>query len=105
MLLYYILYIVGLVTLPLFILYIVGLVTLPLFILYIIYCWVGWLVLILYYKISKVGYDTNKYFITGALTHIKCKQAFKDWCLADPDAIDLPIAMGSGGSGRWEIVD
>ena len=40
------------------------------------------MILILYYKISKVGYDTNKYFITGALTRIKCKQAFKNWFLS-----------------------
>ena len=40
----------------------------------------------------------------AALTHIKCKQAFKNWCWTNQDTIKLPIAMRSGGSGRWEIV-
>ena len=61
------------------------------------------MILILYYKISKVGYDTNKYFITGALTRIKCKQAFKDWCWTNQDTISLPTAVREGGT--WEIVD
>ena len=40
----------------------------------------------------------------NSLNHIKCKQAFKDWCWANQDTIKLPTAMRSGGSGRWEIV-
>lgn len=39
------------------------------------------------------------------LKHIKCKQAFKDWCFDRGSGIDLPEAMYEGGSGTWEIVD
>lgn len=45
------------------------------------------------------------------LSKIKCKQAFKDWCIANKDEIDLPDTMingtvGAVGSGsNWEIVD
>ena len=39
------------------------------------------------------------------LTHIKCKQAFKDWCITNQNEIYLPTAMQEGGSGTWEIVD
>ena len=38
------------------------------------------------------------------LTHIKCKQAFKDWCITNQDTIRLPTAMREGGSGTWEII-
>ena len=38
------------------------------------------------------------------LTHIKCKQAFKDWCITNQGMISLPTAMIEGGSGTWEIV-
>ena len=38
------------------------------------------------------------------LTHIKCKQSFKDWCITHQDIISLPSAMREGGSGTWEIV-
>lgn len=39
-----------------------------------------------------------------SLTHIKCRQSFKDWCLANATTIKLPDAMAEGGSGTWEIV-
>ena len=38
------------------------------------------------------------------LTHIKCKQAFKDWCISNQYRIYLPTTMREGGSGTWEIV-
>lgn len=38
------------------------------------------------------------------LNYIKCKQAFRDWCLANQDIINLPEAMREGGSGHWEII-
>ena len=38
------------------------------------------------------------------LSTIKCKQAFKDWCITNQDTILLPTAMREGGSGTWEIV-
>ena len=39
------------------------------------------------------------------LTHIKCKQSFKDWCITNYYPIYLPTAMQEGGSGTWEIID
>ena len=50
---------------------------------------------------------TNYYGIflrCNSLTHIKCKQAFKDWCITNQDTIKLPNKMREGGSGTWEIV-
>ena len=38
------------------------------------------------------------------LNHIKCKQAFKDWCINNASSISLPAAMQTGGTGTWEIV-
>ena len=38
------------------------------------------------------------------LKHIKCTQAFKDWCIKNELIISLPNAMREGGSGTWEIV-
>ena len=38
------------------------------------------------------------------LNYIKCKQAFKDWCIANQYRIDLPTAMQDGGGGTWDIV-
>lgn len=47
----------------------------------------------------------NSMFIfCNKLTHIKCKQAFKDWCITKQDTINLPDAMREGGSGTWEII-
>ena len=40
-----------------------------------------------------------------SLSTIKCKQAFKDWCITNQDTIKLPTAMREGGSGTWEIVN
>ena len=39
-----------------------------------------------------------------SLSTIKCKQAFKDWCITNQDTISLPTAMREGGSGTWEII-
>ena len=39
------------------------------------------------------------------LKNIICKQAFKDWCISNQDAIELPTAMREGGTGTWTIVD
>ena len=54
---------------------------------------------------SKVAHKTEIFTGCSSLNHIKCKQAFKDWCWANQDTIDLPSAMRSGGGGTWEIVD
>ena len=56
------------------------------------------------FDMSKaLSYD---YMFDGCnkLTHIKCKQAFKDWCITHQDTIKLPTAMREGGSGTWEII-
>ena len=39
------------------------------------------------------------------LNHIKCKQAFKDWCINNASSISLPATMQEGGTGTWEIVE
>lgn len=39
------------------------------------------------------------------LIHIKCKMAFKEWCLSHQDGIYLPDSMREGGIGIWEIID
>ena len=36
------------------------------------------------------------------LSHIKCRQWFKDWCIRNQDTIGLPSALRNG-SGNWEI--
>ena len=38
------------------------------------------------------------------LNHIKCKQAFKDWCINNASSISLPATLQEGGTGTWEIV-
>ena len=40
----------------------------------------------------------------NSLNYIRCKQAFKDWCIANQDNIYLPTQMREGGSGTWDIV-
>lgn len=57
---------------------------------------------------SKVVSDEGKngmFFSSPKINYIKCKQAFKDWCLANAEKIFLPDTMKSGGSGTWEIVE
>ena len=45
------------------------------------------------------------------LSKIKCKQAFKDWCITNKGTISLPDTMVNGkvgavgGGSNWEIVD
>ena len=53
---------------------------------------------------SKVTSMNSMFASCTSLNHIKCKQAFKDWCWANQDTIALPTAMRSGGGGTWEIV-
>ena len=56
------------------------------------------------FDMSKVESYTNMFYNCNKLTHIKCKQAFKDWCITNQDTIKLPPAMREGGSGTWEII-
>ena len=57
------------------------------------------------------NFDTSKVTKMGGmfanctnLNHIKCKQAFKDWCINNASSISLPATMQEGGTGTWEIV-
>ena len=54
---------------------------------------------------SKVVNKNGVFSGCNSLNHIKCKQAFKDWCWSMQDTISLPTAMRDGGGGTWEIVD
>lgn len=53
---------------------------------------------------DNVRSKNNMFYLCNALNKIKCKQAFKDWCITNQDAIALPEAMREGGTGTWEIV-
>ena len=56
------------------------------------------------FDMSKIGSFSNMFNNCDKLNHIKCKQAFKDWCITHQDDIYLPTTMREGGSGTWEIV-
>lgn len=57
------------------------------------------------FDMSKVGNKCGG-MLAGCdeLKHIKCTQAFKDWCITNQDLIWLPDSMKEGGTGTWEIV-
>lgn len=63
------------------------------------------------FDVSKVTSMQRLFDSCNNLNHIKCKQAFKAWCLINRDIIALPDAMKNGtegavGSGaNWEIID
>ena len=60
-------------------------------------------------KINITSYPTSNYYDIfnkcTKLNHIKCKQAFKDWCIKYASYNKLPAAMKEGGTGTWEIVE
>lgn len=56
------------------------------------------------FDMSNATYYNYIFAGSNKLTHIKCKQAFKDWCITNQDTISLPTAMREGGSGTWEII-
>lgn len=56
------------------------------------------------FDMSKATNYADMFRDCDNLTHIKCKQAFKDWCITNQGMISLPTAMREGGSGTWEIV-
>ena len=56
-------------------------------------------------NITKPWFIGNMFSNCTSLSTIKCKQAFKDWCITNQDMIQLPTAMREGGSGTWEIVN
>ena len=56
------------------------------------------------FDMSKAMFYTNMFINCTKLSTIKCKQAFKDWCINHQDGIKLPSAMREGGTGTWEII-
>ena len=56
------------------------------------------------FDITNVTSMNRMFYNCNSLTNIRCKQAFKDWCISKQDTIKLPEAMREGGSGTWEIV-
>ena len=56
------------------------------------------------FDMSNATSFNSMFFNCNKLTHIKCKQAFKDWCITNQDRISLPTTMREGGSGTWEII-
>lgn len=56
------------------------------------------------FDMSNVVTKNNMFYSCNSLSHIKCRQAFKDWCITNQDAIALPEALREGGTGTWEIV-
>ena len=56
------------------------------------------------FDMSNATSYNNMFKNCPKLSTIKCKQAFKDWCITNQDKILLPTAMREGGSGTWEII-
>ena len=56
------------------------------------------------FDMSKATSYSGMFNYCTSLSTIKCKQAFKDWCITNQDKILLPTAMREGGSGTWEII-
>lgn len=57
------------------------------------------------FTVDNVNYMTNMFQECKNLKYIKCKQAFKDWCIKNQDEIELPESMRENGNGIWEIID
>ena len=56
------------------------------------------------FDMSKATSYSDMFNNCTSLSTIKCKQAFKDWCITHQKEIALPSAMREGGSGTWEII-
>ena len=56
------------------------------------------------FDMSKATSYNNIFKNCTSLSTIKCKQAFKDWCITNQDTIKLPDALREGGTGTWEII-
>lgn len=69
------------------------------------YCWSLASLDLSNFNMSNSTSFSDMFNLCLELTHIKCKQAFKDWCITNQDAISLPTAMREGGTGTWEIVE
>ena len=57
------------------------------------------------FDMSKATHYNYMFAGCTSLSTIKCKQAFKDWCITHQDDIYLPDAMREGGTGTWTIVN
>ena len=57
------------------------------------------------FNLNSAVYHREIFQNCTSLSTIKCKQAFKNWCISNQDTIKLPTAMREGGSGTWEIID
>ena len=57
------------------------------------------------FDMSKVTEFNGVFQSCNKLNHIRCKQAFQDWCITNQTAIRLPAALREGGDGTWEIVE
>lgn len=56
------------------------------------------------FDLSNIEWDMyDMFYNCDSLNYIKCKQAFKDWCMDNRSRIALPYSMAFG-SGTWEIV-
>lgn len=55
------------------------------------------------FDISKATSFNDMFYGCDKLTHIKCKQVFKNWCITNQTTISLPSTLRNG-AGTWEIV-
>lgn len=55
------------------------------------------------FDMSKVTYMSNMFLGTSHIKHIKCREAFKDWCLANQSKIALTSNI-KNYPDFWEIV-
>lgn len=57
------------------------------------------------FDMSNVRHMGSIFYGCDSLRHIRCKKAFRKWCMLNKNIIDLPLSMYEGGEGVWEIVD
>lgn len=57
------------------------------------------------FDMSNVRYMGSMFYGCYCLRHIRCKKAFKEWCLINKNIINLPLSMCEGGEGVWDIID
>ena len=57
------------------------------------------------FDMGNVKYMTLMFYGCDCLRHIRCKKAFRKWCMIHMDTICLPLSMCEGGEGVWDIVD
>lgn len=52
---------------------------------------------------TRIFYDM--FVKCDKVKYIKCRKAFKEWCLKYKETIGLPKSMYEGGNGIWDIID